>query len=58
MVVLRSDRLELRSLDGGDATFVESLYADARVTRTLLRIQEPISIGESARVLPATGGGL
>jgi ribosomal-protein-alanine N-acetyltransferase len=46
-VILRSDRLELRRLDGGDATFVESLYADAQVTRTLLRIQGPISIEEA-----------
>ena len=28
-VVLRSDRLELRRLDGGDAALVESLYANA-----------------------------
>ena len=46
-MILRSDRLELRGLDGGDATFVESLYANAQVTRTLLRIQEPISIEEA-----------
>ena len=45
---LRSDRLVLRPLDAGDAEFVESLYADARVTRTLLRIQGPISL-EGAR---------
>ena len=43
----RSDRLELRRLEEGDATFVESLYASARVTRTLLRIQGPISIEEA-----------
>lgn len=47
-VVLRSARLELRRLDGGDAAFVQSLYADAQVTRTLLRIQGPISM-EAAR---------
>jgi RimJ/RimL family protein N-acetyltransferase len=46
-VALRSDRLELRRLEEGDATFVESLYASARVTRTLLRIQRPISIEEA-----------
>jgi RimJ/RimL family protein N-acetyltransferase len=45
---LRSARLELRRLDGGDAAFVESLYANAHVTRTLLRIQGPISM-ETAR---------
>jgi len=49
-VALRSERLNLRRLDGGDATFVESLYASAQVTRTLLRIQGPISI-EAAREL-------
>ncbi len=47
-MALRSERLNLRRLDGGDATFVESLYASAQVTRTLLRIQGPISI-EAAR---------
>jgi ribosomal-protein-alanine N-acetyltransferase len=46
-MALRSDRLELRRLDGGDATFVESLYANAQVTRTLLRIQGAISIEEA-----------
>jgi len=30
-VVLRSDRLELRRLDGGNAAFVESLYANALI---------------------------
>jgi RimJ/RimL family protein N-acetyltransferase len=30
-VVLRSDRLELRRLDGGDAALVESLYANAQI---------------------------
>lgn len=45
--MLRSGRLELRRLDGGDAAFVESLYADSQVTRTLLRIQGPISIEEA-----------
>ncbi|HET9155299.1 MAG TPA: GNAT family N-acetyltransferase [Myxococcaceae bacterium] len=44
---LRSDRLELRRLDGGDAAFVESLYASAKVTRTLLRIQQAISFEEA-----------
>lgn len=46
-MALRSDRLELRRLEEGDATFVQSLYANARVTRTLLRIQGPISIEEA-----------
>ncbi|HKX04089.1 MAG TPA: GNAT family N-acetyltransferase [Methylomirabilota bacterium] len=45
---MRSARLELRGLDGGDAAFVESLYSNAQVTRTLLRIQGPISM-ETAR---------
>lgn len=43
----RSDRLELRRLDVGDAAFVQSLYANAEVTRTLLRIQGPISLEEA-----------
>jgi RimJ/RimL family protein N-acetyltransferase len=42
-VTLRSDRLALRRLDERDVAFVASLYADARVTRGLLRIQGPIS---------------
>ena len=46
-MALRSDRLELRRLDWDDATFVESLYANAQVTRTLLRIRGPISIEEA-----------
>jgi len=46
-LALRSDRLELRRLDEGDAAFVESLYGSAQVTRTLLRIQGPISIEEA-----------
>ena len=45
--VARSDRLELRRLDVGDAAFVQSLYANAEVTRTLLRIQGPISLEEA-----------
>ena len=45
--VARSDRLELRRLDVGDAAFVQSLYASAEVTRTLLRIQGPISLEEA-----------
>jgi RimJ/RimL family protein N-acetyltransferase len=58
-VALRSDRLELRRLDGGDAAFVESLYASAQVTRTLLRIQGPISIEEAREFCqaPATACG-
>jgi len=46
-VRLRSDRLELRTLDAGDAEFVESLYANPQVTHTLLRIQKPLSPGEA-----------
>lgn len=44
---LRSDRLILRALDAADAAFVASLYADARVTRALAQIQEPISIEQA-----------
>ena len=51
--MLRSDRLDLRRLDGGDATFVESLYANAQVTRTLLRIQGPISLEEARELCQA-----
>jgi ribosomal-protein-alanine N-acetyltransferase len=47
MVVLRSDRLWLRKLDASDAAFVESLYSSAQVTRTLPRIQGPISLEEA-----------
>ena len=47
MRTLRSDRIELRRLDGGDAAFVESLYASAEVTQTLLRIQQAISLEEA-----------
>ena len=46
-LALRSHRLALRQLDVRDADFVASLYADTRVTRTLLRIQGPISIDEA-----------
>lgn len=46
-VTLRSDRLELRRLHGGDAEFVEALCADRQVTRTLLRIQGPMSLEEA-----------
>jgi RimJ/RimL family protein N-acetyltransferase len=35
-------------LEAGEAEFVESLYAKTQVTRTLLRIQRPLSI-EGAR---------
>jgi ribosomal-protein-alanine N-acetyltransferase len=45
--VLRSDRLELRPLDRTHAAFVEALYASSEVTRTLLRIQGPISSREA-----------
>src|SRR5215831_2609352 len=37
-----------------DATFVESLYANAQVTRTLLRIQGPISIEEAREFCQAS----
>jgi len=47
MVELRSDRLELRMLDVGDAEFVEILYANTEVTRTLLRIQRALSTEEA-----------
>jgi RimJ/RimL family protein N-acetyltransferase len=53
-MALRSDRLELRPLYTGDAKFVESLYADARVTRTLIRIQGPISIEEAQHFCQAS----
>jgi RimJ/RimL family protein N-acetyltransferase len=46
-------------LNEEDAAFVESLYADARVTRTLLRIQEPISAEQArdfCRKAPEPGG--
>jgi len=58
-IVARSDRLELRRLDGDDAAFVQSLYANAEVTRTLLRIQGPISIEEAREFCrsPAEAGG-
>ena len=46
-VALRSDRLELRPLGETHAAFVESLYASPEVTRTLLRIQGPISRREA-----------
>lgn len=52
-VKLRSDRLELRTLDGSDANFVQALYANAQVTRTLLRIQGPISIEEAVEFCQA-----
>jgi RimJ/RimL family protein N-acetyltransferase len=35
--------VELRRLDARDADFVQALYADARVTHWLLRIQAPIT---------------
>ena len=50
-------RLELRRLDVGDAPFVKSLYADALVTRTLLRIRGPISIEEAREFCQAAPGG-
>ena len=46
-MALRSNRLELRPLDVRDAEFVKSLYADARVTRTLLRIQGQITLTQA-----------
>jgi len=36
-------------LEAGDAEFVESLYANAQVTRTLLRIQRPRSTEEARK---------
>jgi len=39
-VVLRSDRLELRRLDGGDAALVESLYANALSATGTLGVRE------------------
>jgi RimJ/RimL family protein N-acetyltransferase len=55
-VVLRSGRLDLRPLDGNDAEFVETLYAKTQVTRTLLRIQGPISIEEAREFCQAPAG--
>jgi ribosomal-protein-alanine N-acetyltransferase len=46
-IVLQSERLVLRTLDGDDAKFVEALYANGQVTRTLLRIRGPISVEEA-----------
>ena len=48
MRALRSQRLELRPLDGRDAAFVQALYAEADVRRGLLRIQAPLTL-EQAR---------
>jgi Acetyltransferase (GNAT) domain len=58
-VVLRSDRLELRMLEASDAEFVESLYANPKVTQTLLQIQRPISIEEAHEFcqVPAAASG-
>src|SRR5262245_44903905 len=53
-VALRSDRLELRRLDERDAAFVESLYANPQVTRTLLRIQGPLSREEARELCRAS----
>ena len=49
-VARRSDRLELRRLDARDADFVQALYADARVTRWLLRIQKPITRAHALQI--------
>ncbi len=57
-VELRSDRLELRRLETAESDFVLSLYASAQVTRTLLRIQRPLSMDEArefCRPAAATG---
>lgn len=54
---LRSARLELHRLEVGDAPFVKSLYTNALVTRTLLRIQGPISIEEAREFCQAAPGG-
>jgi ribosomal-protein-alanine N-acetyltransferase len=58
-VRLRSDRLVIRILEGGDTEFVESLYANAQVTRTLLRIQRPLSTEEAREFceIPAAASG-
>ena len=56
-VPLRSARLDLHRLEVGDAPFVKALYADARVTRTLLRIQGPISIEEAREFFQAAPSG-
>jgi RimJ/RimL family protein N-acetyltransferase len=53
MVALRSGRLDLRFVAGTDVGFVESLYASADVTRTLLRIQRPISRQEARELCTA-----
>ena len=45
-----SARIELRPLGEADAAFVEALYASAEVTRTLLRIQSPLSRDEARRL--------
>lgn len=45
--VLRSERLVLRELEERDAPFVVSLYADARVTRALSKIQSPLSVEQA-----------
>ena len=47
MVQLHSDRIELRPISRSDAPFIQSLYASPDVTRTLLRIQEPLSSVEA-----------
>jgi len=47
MVRLHSDRIELRPISRSDAPFIQSLYASPDVTRTLLRIQEPLSSVEA-----------
>jgi len=52
-VAVGFDRLELRPLSVTEAPFVESLYASSQVTRSLLRIQGPIS-SEQARDLCQT----
>jgi ribosomal-protein-alanine N-acetyltransferase len=54
---LRSDRLELRPLEAGDAEFVRSVYASAQVTGTLLRIQRPLSVDEARDFCRAAAAG-
>ncbi len=44
---VRSPRLELRKLEVGNAPVVKAPHANALVTRTLLRIQGPISLEEA-----------
>jgi len=53
MAALPSDRLDLRPLGETDAPFVESLCANSHVTRTLLRIQGPLSSQQALELCEA-----